>query len=176
MIISIKRLELLLWLVTPAVITFLMFILCAIPKYVWGINYIMPVLPLIPVFYWGREQTPEITYWFVFIIGLLTDVVSGLPLGMSALLYILFLLILHKQAKYMHKEGFAIVWGYFILLLAIISMIEWVLMSFSANQTHAIPAAILQLLITASCYPLFHKMFDIISDHIKQRRWILSHV
>lgn len=153
-----------------------MFILCAIPKYIWGINYIMPVLTLIPVFYWGRWQTAEITYWLVFIIGLLTDVVSGLPLGLSALLYILFLLILHKQAKYMHNEGFAIVWGYFILLLSVISMIEWVLMSFSGNQAHAALAAILQLLITASCYPFFHKLFDYISEYIKQRRWILSHV
>ncbi len=173
--ISIKRLELLLWLVTPAIITFIMFILCAIPKYIWGINYIMPVLPLIPVFYWGRTQTAEISYWFVFIIGLLTDVVSGLPLGMSALLYILFLLILHKQAKYMNNEGFVIIWGYFILLLAIISIIEWVLMSFSGNQSHAITAAVMQWLATTCCYPVFHKLFDYISDYIKQRRWILSH-
>ncbi len=173
--ISIKRLELLLWLVTPAIITFLLFILCAIPKYVWGINYIMPVLPLIPIFYWGRLQAAEMPYWLAFITGLLMDVVSGLPLGLSAFLYILFLVMLHNQSKYIHKEGFAITWGYFTLLLAIISVFEWAIMSFSGNQLHAIPAAVIQWLITASLYPLFHKLFDSISERIKQRKWIISH-
>lgn len=173
--ISIRRLELLLWLVTPAIITFLLFILCAIPKYIWGINYIMPVLPLIPVFYWGRLQAGEMPYWFVFLCGLLMDVVSGLPLGLSALLYLLLLVILHNQSKYIHKESFVITWGYFILLLGIVSVFEWIIMSFSGNQLHAIPAAVIRWLITISLYPVLHKMFDGISEHIKQRKWIISH-
>lgn len=175
MTISLKRLELLLWVAMPAGITFLLFILCVIPKHIWGISYIMPLLPIIPIFYWGRMQATEIPYWFACLIGLLMDVVSGTPLGLSALLYVLFLMTIHTQSKYIHKEGFIIIWGYFIMLLAIISVLQWLIMSFSGNQIQAIPAALIQWLITASFYPIFHKMFDRVSDHVKQRRWILTH-
>ncbi len=174
--ISLKRFELLLWLLTPAVITCLMFILCVIPKHIWGISYIMPLLPLIPIFYWGKMQTAEIPYWFAFLIGLLMDVVSGIPLGLSALLYVLFLITIHTQSKYIHKEGFIIIWAYFTMLLALISVLQLLIISFSGNQLHAIPAALIQWLITILFYPIFHKFFDSISGHIKQRRWVLGSI
>jgi rod shape-determining protein MreD len=176
MTINLKRLELILWAIVPAGITSLMFILCVIPKHIWGISYIMPLLPLIPIFYWGIMQATEMPYWFVFLIGLLMDVVSGIPLGLSALLYVLFLITIHTQSKYIHKEGFVIIWGYFMMLLAIIFILEWLIISFSGNQMQAIPAAIIQWLLTISFYPIFHRLFDNVSEHIKQRRWLLGSI
>jgi rod shape-determining protein MreD len=171
-----KNLELVFWALVPASITLLLLIFCIIPKHLWGISYIMPLLPLIPVFYWGRAHTSEIPYWFAFIIGISSDALSGTPLGLSALLYLLFLFILHAQGKYLHKEGFIIIWGYFIILLATTSMLGWVFMSFTGNQFHAALPAFLQWLLTSACYPIFHKLFDMVAEHIKQRRWILLHV
>lgn len=170
-----KRLELLLWLVAPAAITCVMFLLCIIPKHILGMNHIMPLLPLMPIFYWGTIQSPEMPYWFAFLIGLLMDVVSGLPLGLTALLYLIFLVMTHTQSKYIHKEGFIIILGYFMLLVAILCALQWLLISFSGKQVQAIPAAAMQWLLTIGLYPMFHKLFDNIAEHIKQRRWILAH-
>ncbi len=172
---SFKRLELLLWMATPIAIACLMFMLSVIPKHIWGMNYTMPLLPLLPIFYWGTIQAPEMPYWFAFLIGLLMDVVSGLPLGLTALLYMIFLVVTHSQSKYIHKEGFIIIWGYFMLLVAIICLCQWLLISFSAKQWQALPAALIQWLLTVGLYPMFHKLFDNIAEHIRQRRWILAH-
>ncbi len=159
----------------PASITALLFVICIIPKHLWGVSYIVPLLPLLPVFYWGRLQTAEMPYWFVGLVGLLTDVVSSTPLGLTSLLYLLFLALLHIQSKYIHKEGFAIIWSYFTMLLALISALQWIVMSLLAGQLYAFVPALVQLFLTASIYPLFHKIFDAVAEHIKQRRWVIMH-
>lgn len=170
-----KRLELVLWKLVPLVITFILLVFCTIPKHMGGIGYVMPVLTLIPIFYWGKLQISEVPYWFAFIIGLLTDIMSGTPIGMSAMLYLLFLALLHSQSKYLHKEGFVIIWMYFAVLLTVISIFQWLIISLLNGQVYSTVPAFLQLLITISLYPLFHHLFDKISEHTKQRRWILKH-
>ncbi|MEK6747037.1 MAG: rod shape-determining protein MreD [Pseudomonadota bacterium] len=172
---TLKRLELLIWLITPVIITCLLFMLCIIPNHIWGMGYVMPLLPLFPIFYWGTIQAQEMPYWFACLTGLMLDVVSGTPLGLSALLYLIFLVITHSQSKYIHKEGFMIMWGYFVMLVAIICASQWFIISLSGSQSQAIPAAFVQWLLTIGLYPLFHKLFDNIAEYIKQRRWILTH-
>lgn len=170
-----KNIELLIWKLAPAILTFLLFIFSIIPKHIWGAEYVMPPLPLISIFYWGRLQSTSLSYWFIFLIALLTDAVSGTPLGLSALLYLGFLAVLHAQSKYIHKEGFIIIWGYFIILTSTIIALQWLAMSFSGSSSHTALPAFIQLLLTLSCYPLFHKLFDRLAEHIKQRQWALSH-
>ena len=170
-----KRFESVLWKTVPMIITLILFVFCIIPKHLWGMGYVMPALPLIPIFYWGRFGGAEISYWFVFIIGILTDAITGTPLGLSAILYLLFLAVLHAQSKYIHKEGFVIIWGYFMILLAGISFLQWLIISSLNGQFYATIPALIQLLVSISIYPLFHQFFDKISGHIKQRRWIMTH-
>jgi rod shape-determining protein MreD len=173
--ISLKNLELLLWMFVPASITFLLFILFMIPKHLWGVGYVMPLLPLIPIFYWGKLHAQEMPYWFVCLIGLLIDIVSGTPLGLSSLLYLVLLVILHTQSKLINKEGFIVIWGHFIILTAIIFTIQWLVISLSNNQFNIILPAIIQYLLTVSFYPLFHSLFDRLAEHIKQRCGMISH-
>ena len=170
-----QRFELFLWKLTPLLITLLLFIIYITPKHLWGIGYIMPPLPLIAIFYWGRFGTSEMPYWFVFAIGLLMDAMTGTHLGLSPILYLLFIAILHAQSKYIHKEGFVIIWGYFMLLLAGISFLQWLIISSLSNQFYAMIPAFIQLLATISIYPLFHHLFDKLTDNIKKRHWMLKH-
>ena len=170
-----KRFELLLWMFAPASITFLLFILYTVPKHIWGLNYVTPLLPLIPIFYWGRLQTSGMPFWFVFLIGLLMDVVSGTPLGLSALLYLLLLTVWRSKSKDINNSGFIAIWTYFMLSLAIFFVIQLAVMSFSATLLHTAPYVFIQWLLTSSFYPLFHNLFDRISDHAKHRNRMIFH-
>lgn len=146
-----------------------------IPKYMWGFSYIVPILPLIPIFYWGRLQTGEISYCFVAVIGIITDAVNATPLGMSALLYLVFTAFVRSQSKYIHKEGFVVIWWYFVTLLGIICGMQWVVMSMFGGKLYAFIPAFFQVVVTACIYPLFHRIFDFVFEYIKQRRWVLAH-
>src|ERR1700722_13163714 len=100
-----KRFELFFLSALPALITAALAVFFLASKHIAGLSHFMPLLPLIPVFYWGMAHAREMPYWFVFPLGLMQDAVTGLPLGLSSLLYIFFLLLLHAQRKYIHKEG-----------------------------------------------------------------------
>lgn len=169
-----KKVELF-WLdIIPTIITFVLFIFCLIPKYLWGLAMVMPLLPLMPIFYWGRSRAPEMGFFLTFIIGLLSDALSSFPIGGSSILYMLILGILHKYSKQLNNQGFAITWGYFTLLCIGFSSSQFLIMSFYSNTTHAILPALIQLIFTISLYPIFHKWFDAISEKCQTRRWILS--
>src|SRR4051812_36744897 len=129
MISASRRLELFFLSSLPAVITSLLAILFLVAKHLGGLNHFMPVLPLIPIFYWGMMQARDMPYIFVFAVGLVMDAVTGLPLGLSSLLFVFFLGMLHAQRKYIHKEGFVIKWGYFAALLAVTGSLNWIILS-----------------------------------------------
>ena len=169
-----KRLRLWLWSVLPAAITLLFLVAYLVPKRVSGLDSFMPVLPMLPIFYWGLNHAPHMPYWFVFAVGLLVDAVTGQPLGMSSLLNVFFLLMVRTQHKYIHKEGFVIKWGYFAMLLGAVCLAHGMIM-FAYAGVWGIKFMIIQWFLTVCCYPLFHQLFDTLHHHATQQRWHLLH-
>jgi rod shape-determining protein MreD len=160
---------------TPCLVTILLLLLYLAPKHVEGLSYFMPLLPLIPVFFWGLLHARDMPFWFVFLLGLVMDAAQGLQLGLSSLLYVFFLLLLHAQRKYIIKEGFAVKWGYFGLLLGITCLLSWAGYSLLSGQAHPIVPVLIQYALTMCCYPFFHRLFDILYEHTNHRRWQIQH-
>ena len=172
---SSKRLELTFLSALPILITALLTVFFLAAKHISGLNHFMPILPIIPVFYWGMTHAREMPYWFVFILGIVLDAVMGLPLGLSSLLYILFLMLLHAQRKYFHKEGFLIKWGYFAVLLGVICSVNWIALTIFNARSEALFPGFMQWLFTVCCYPFMHKGFDSLYEYINSRRWQILH-
>lgn len=170
-----KRLELLFLGSLPAILTALLTLFYLTSKHISGLNHFMPSLPLIPIFYWGMMQARDMPYWFVFATGLVMDAVMGLPLGLTSLLYIFFLLMVHAQRKYFHKEGFVIKWGYFAVMIAVASIANWVLLSFFIQHSEPLLPALVQWFLTLCVYPVMHKSFDGLYEYIHSRRWQILH-
>ena len=58
----------------------------------FDLNYLGNVsfnFPFILIFYWSLKKAESLGYGFIFIAGLINDVVIGLPLGTSSLSYLL---------------------------------------------------------------------------------------
>jgi len=170
-----KRLELFFLASLPALITLALTIFFLASKHVGGLNRFMPFLPLIPIFYWGMAQARDMPYWFVFALGMMMDAVMGLPLGLSSLLLIFFLVMLRAQRKYIHKEGFVIKWGYFAALMAAMSALNWIMLAFFTGRSPSFGPAFIQWFLTVCCYPLLHKGFDGLFEYIHSRRWQILH-
>ncbi len=105
-----RKLEIYLWSVVPALVTIFLLIVYLMPKHISGLGNIMPLLPLMSIFYWGLRYAAFMPYWFVFLLGVVSDSLTGMPIGISSVLYMIFLLVLHAQHKYIYKEGFIIIW------------------------------------------------------------------
>lgn len=170
-----KRFELFFLSSLPMLITALLAVFFLIAKHIGGLNHFMPILPLIPVFYWGMAHARDMPFWFVFLLGLVLDAVMGLPLGLSSLLYIFFLVLLHAQRKYFHKEGFMIKWGYFAALLGAVCAFNWLILTLFNARAEAFFPGFLQWFFTVCCYPFMHKGFDELYEYIGSRRWQILH-
>ena len=170
-----KKLELFFWSCVPPFITLLFLVAYLAPKHISGLAQFMPLLHMIPIYFWGLTHARDMPYLFVFALGLVVDAISGQPMGLSSLMNVLFLVLIHAQYKYIYKEGFVVKWGYFAGMLGIYAGAHWAVLFVFFSQSHGFWTALLQWLLTACCYPFFHLWFDRLHQHITQQRWQLLH-
>ena len=171
-----KKFEIWMWQALPGLITLALLIVYLIPKHISGFGQVMPLFPLMAVFFWGLTQRETMPYWLVFLLGLVMDTATGLPLGLSSLLYVLFLAMLHAQRRYIRKEGFIIKWGFFALSLAALMALNWLLLWIFFAQFASIRPAVVQWLLSSCIYPFFHMGFGLLAEHMAARRWKLEHI
>jgi rod shape-determining protein MreD len=167
------RLELHAWNTRPSLIVLLLALVCLLPKYLSGFGQFMPMLPLIPIFFWAMYESRDIPYWVAFLIGFLMDAISGQPLGLSSLMNLFFMVVAHAQRKYIHKEGFVIQWGYFALIAASYQLATWTVLSLFIGQWLGFGSAFFQWVLTVCVYPPLHKLFERVNAHLHHRRWEL---
>ncbi len=172
---SSKRFELFFLSALPVIITSFLALFFLAAKHISGLGHFMPILPLIPVFFWGMTHARDMPYWYVFVLGIVLDAVMGMPMGLSSLLYIFFLILLHAQRKYIHKEGFMIKWGYFAGLLAVTCSLNWIALTIFNSRSESFFPGFLQWFFTVCCYPFMHKGFEALYEYIASRRWHILH-
>lgn len=169
-----KKLELYFLASVPALLTGLLAVAYLAPKHMEGLQHVMPILPLMPVFYWNMLQR-AVPYWFLFLLGLMMDAVTGLPLGLTSLLYLMFSGLVHTQRRYMQKEGFVMKWTSFSALAVMVIGLSWLCLSWFGGAPAPIFPALVQCALTAACYPLAHRVFDIANDYLHEQRWRVLH-
>ena len=170
-----RRLELFVLNAAPSLLCVGLALLCVIPKHMSGLGNFMPLLWLMPIFFWGTNESRDVPYGVAFAVGLLLDATAGHALGFSSLLTVFFLAVAHTQRKYIQKEGFVIQWGYFAVLLAGYQAAGWFALSMLGDRWLPVNAAMLQWALTLCFYPVFHKGFEKLSEHIQHRRWQIIH-
>ena len=141
---------------TPAVLTAAMVVLAAIPLRIPGMPQLMPVFALINIYYWDTFVPGMLPYLFLFALGLLEDTLTGLPLGLSSFLNIVFALLLLRERKNVGKAVFGAVWLGFVSLSFIVFGLEWLIMSIYTARLLPVTAHLLQWLATCFAYPPVH--------------------
>lgn len=159
----------------PSIMAVLLALLYLAPKPFEGLESVTPLLPLIPIFYWGVSVGRVTPYGVALCIGLAVDAAQGTPLGLSSLLYMLLVHMTRAQHRLLHKAGFLPKWASFAVLMLTLTVANWLLLSwFYARPMPWISAAI-QWGMTVGCYPLLHKIFDKTEQYFHARRWHILH-
>ncbi len=159
----------------PMGITVFLALLYVVPKHVGGLSAVMPLVHLVPVFIWSVMHPRDMRLVFVVAIGLLVDVATSQPLGVSGLVYAMFLFLARSQRKYIHREGFAGMWGYFALLLLVLQVMLWALSSFFHMRGMPLGAALWQWAFSVFLYPLLHALCYPWVERLARMRYRLMH-
>lgn len=138
--------------------TALVLLLCA-PLDLPQQQALLPGAAMGSVFFWSVFRPASMPAPMVFLLGLLTDLLSFSPPGTA----ILTLLIVHAVglgARHgLARQGFLLVWLVFLLVAAGLIALDWVLACAFALRLLPLQPACLELALAAGLYPLLSALF-----------------
>jgi rod shape-determining protein MreD len=105
------------------------------------------------VFYWTIYRPDLLPPVAVFLCGITLDLLSGAPLGVAALVFLLTRVIVLPQRRFFVDRLFPFVWSGFTLLAAAVVAFLWLLGSFFAGAMLDMRAATLQWVLTVASFP-----------------------
>ena len=141
------------WL-TPFGLTVVLLIVGVVPLHVPGLGVVVPWLPLMAVYHWAIYRPELLPAYAVFVIGVLEDILTGLPLGVNAVVFLLVYGGGLSQRRFFVGKSFYILWLGFALVAGAASVANWVLVSLW-NVTMLMPHALFfQFLTTVGLYPI----------------------
>lgn len=138
----------------PFGITMILLLLTALPLHLPGLAAIVPMLPLMGVYYWAIYRPDLLPAWVAFVLGLLYDVIAGTPLGVNALVLLAVQGIAASQRRFFLGKSFVVAWWAFGLLAAGVAGASWLLVSILIGTTLDPGPVIFQYLLTLGLFPL----------------------
>ena len=144
---------------TPFFLTLSLIMLSAVPYDVPGLVRVMPFFSLIAIFHWGVYRPDLLPTYAVFTIGLFQDALSGVPMGVFTLIYVLAYNVVTAQQRFFARKSFYVVWLGFALVSAAITLLVWGLLSLFKGAIIDPRAVIIQYVISLGFYPCVAYVF-----------------
>lgn len=138
----------------PVGVTLVLLLLTAIPTRIPGLSGIIPMLPLMGVYYWAIYRPDLLPAWSAFLVGLLYDIIGGTPLGVNALVLLSVQGIAAGQRRFFLGKSFMVAWWAFGLLAAAAAGATWLLVTVLYGRALDASPVIFDYLLTMGLFPL----------------------
>jgi rod shape-determining protein MreD len=136
----------------PMTMTLIFLLLGLVPLGIADFSAIAPPLALLPLFYWSVYRPAQIGAVGAFLVGLFSDLLSGQPLGMYSLLFLVTYSMAMTQRQLFLAHSFFVLWWGFMLIATVVAMATWLLTPLFGGQFTALRPVILQVIIAAALF------------------------
>jgi rod shape-determining protein MreD len=137
----------------PFMIAVVLAMVIAVPLQLPHIGAVAPSLTLAAVYYWAVYRPDLFGYGAAFCLGLFTDLMTGAPLGLSALVLVAVQAVSVTQRRFFLGKPFHILWWGFALIAPVAMLLAWVLASIYQGTLLAIGPVLLQAVLTVALFP-----------------------
>jgi rod shape-determining protein MreD len=144
---------------TPFGFAFVLVILSVIPLQVPGFARVVPFLALIAVHHWTIYRPDLMPSYAVFLIGILQDLLSGTPLGVHAVVFLLVYGVVLWQRRFFVGKAFVITWLGFSIVSAVAALLTWALISAYYVSLVDPRALVYQYSLTLGFFPILAWVF-----------------
>ena len=128
-----------------------------------GFSQIMPLFDLMAIFYFTILKN-KFGLWFIFIIGIWNDALSGNLLGLTSLCYIVLIKLFSLfNNRILVRENFIQIWRQFAIFCFLFLFVKWIILVIINSKTSSIINLLNQMLLSSFFYVLMHKFFDYLS-------------
>lgn len=138
----------------PVATTVLAMLFSIQPIHVPGYAAVMPAFALIAAYHWTIYRPDLLPATALFVIGTIQDLLSGAPLGVTALLLLLAHAVVLKNRGHLVNRPFASVWAGFTLLTAVAMLFLWTLNSLIAAELLDFRDTAFRAVLTISIFPV----------------------
>ena len=134
-----------------------------------GLKYFSFNFSYILIFYYSLKKSESLGYTYIFIAGLFNDVVTGTPMGLSSLMY----LILCVAASYLRnitlRPSVINDCIFFLITILIINSLMFVSLNFIFNYELNYFDQVINITYTFLFYFLFSNLFDFFEKYLVGR-------
>ncbi|MFT6332108.1 MAG: rod shape-determining protein MreD [Lentimonas sp.] len=134
------------------------------------IDYIADYLPffdIMIIFYFTILRPQVFSIWFLFILGVIADSITGIPLGITSLIYIIVVKLFNNlNQKLIIKENFIQLLIKFAIFSFATVFMKWLFLSIYFLQIYNIINPLIQLFITINLYVFMHKLFNLLDKKL----------
>lgn len=124
---------------------------------VWPLPYLGPVMPplgFMALYYWACHRPDLFTPGMAFVLGLLNDLVHGLPPGVSAFLFTLAHQVIYRFRRLFAGHAFHFLWAGYTAAAFLLMLCEWTFVSLVGWRFVPVFPVLLQTLLGVLVFPL----------------------
>ncbi len=114
-----------------------------------------PMLGLMCVYFWSAYRSDLFSLMSIFILGVISDVLSVAPLGIYLFMYLIMYLSVIKISKYVNEKTFEMLWIGLAVLLPVPMLSGWLLTSIYYADFLPLKSLLFSYLISVALYPIF---------------------
>jgi len=126
-----------------------------------GFKYFSFNFPFILIFYWSLKKSGSLGYGLIFIAGLFNDVVVGLPMGVSSLIYLLICGFAAYLRNITLRPNLIKDWFFFLFTIALLNSLNYILLTLFFSFKISYEESLFNLFFTFVFYIIFAYIFDI---------------
>ena len=124
-----------------------------------GLKYFSFNFPFILIFFFTLKEFKHFDYFFVFIAGLINDTVTGLPLGISSLSYMLLCAATAYFRNITIRPDPVKDWFYFLLIISLINSLSYSILTLFFSFSLVLMSYLVNTFFTFSFYVIFVYLF-----------------
>ena len=125
-----------------------------------NLKYFSFNFPFILIYYWSLKRPGSLGYGLIFLSGLLNDVVVGMPIGVSALSYLLICGFSAYLRNITLRPSLIKDWFFFGFAIIVVNSVGYVIMSLFFNVEIIYADILVNILFTFLFYVIFSNIFD----------------
>ena len=125
-----------------------------------NLKYFSFNFPFILIYYWSLKKPDSIGYGLIFVTGLFNDAVVGLPIGISALAYLLICGFSAYLRNITLRPSLMKDWFFFGFTILVVNSVIYVIVSLFFNVQILYESVLVNILFTFLFYVIFSNVFD----------------
>ncbi len=109
---------------------------------------------IMAIYYWSVFRPTLLPFWLVFAAGIVYDLLSATPLGITAFIFVATRWLVFDQRRFLMGQPFIMVWSGFGIVLLLVLLTEWLLFGVVQESFSSLTPVWISLLLGICLFPL----------------------